>query len=533
MVMANDSTYTPHPADLSGVPETKLMRAFAELLAEARYESVRVRAPREPFGLLSWDSLNATEKGYYIEDAMNWTKVLEARFGLEGLLGGDIVPPSYIEDTIAREAHERRVALLLDEGWVRGEGWDFVKKESPALVSFDNLPSVRSGNELVDEYRRIGFDINRTIDEFGEIYSKGVGTVDDLLPEGGRSFSSGYMLVVDTMNYLRSELESRVGWKSDRRHYDFGGTDGFYVNIGLNNCTVMHDAEPALRFYAKPDGGVGMDVLSEVFAPYRDLSPLAAISDLRDGNYVLDKANIDLMRQQTHNCSELIYGLRYGETTAFCIPTDESGQDDLTLMRELTARENNIRVVEMNVFSEAVENWLDQSVRPGFESAQTPKLISYIFDGKNLFSERDIDLSMRRVLTPEKSSDWRLIDELLVEGQKVREELQMECGIGSSRGFRFDEAFYPSPLMREDALFICSKHGAEQEGFLTAAKGKICLFESMSGFLDGYDKPKRVFGSVQDAMNYLRSVVLSKQNVMVARGEYAQFVKGKGEGKHM
>lgn len=521
--MADKNTYIPHPTDLSGVPETDLVKAFAEVLAQSNYEAVVRRAPRSVLGARSWESLSDADRQAYIDHAMVWAKFLDRRFGLDGLLGGDVVPPASIEEAVAREVHERKSARLMDNGWVWGEQTDLSGKKSPSLVPFDDLYFTEKF-----ECNREGFVVNAALDDFMEIYDKGIGTVDDLIPGKSQRMSYGYAAVLEMMSGLRDSLERQLGWKSRSRHYDFTGVSGFYPVIAKDSCTIMNDGEPALTFYPKADGSVGMDVISEVFAPYRDLGALAVATDVCSGKYVLDAANLELLADETHHCREVIYGLRYGESAAFCIPVDNAGHEDVALMRELSSREPNLRIISGEMFSDTLEKWLEQAIRPGFEPAQMPVLMNYIFNGEKLFSEREVDLTTQRVVSPSESSDWRLVDELMAKGDALRHEFQRECGVNSGRLFRFGEAKYPSAFLRNDVLFLCSKYGAEQDWFLTATKGKIGLFKSVDKFLEGEEKPSKTFRSVDEAMTFVRSVVMSRENLMKGRGEYARYNKSNG-----
>ncbi len=524
--MANDNSYVPSPADVSSVKETALVKAFAESLGELFFEdSIRHIGGRPAFSAPDWKELSSVDRGFFYDKALFWAKYLEQRFGLDAILGGDDIRPDYLEEDVARQVHEKKASRLVAEGWVLGPTTDSEKKTSPTLVYYDDLPF---GEVL--ECRRIGGIVNAGLNNFVEEYQKGIDTVDELIDSKGKRFNIGYGMAVEALSDVRSRLESGIGWKSSSRHYNFTGVSGFYPKFSRGSVSIMHGDKTGLRFYPKADGSVGMDVLSDAFSAYRDMSPLNVICDLRDGRYCLDGANLDLLRKETHQGHEVIYGLRYGESAAFCIPQGDDSKEDLALMRGLTEREKNIRIVDASVFSQAIEKWMEQTIGGGFEPAQTPKIMHYLFDGEHVYSEREKSLDMVRTVSPEVASDWKLIDALLEGGESLRYEFQSTCGIDSGRKFKFADALYPSPLVSEEALFLCSKNGAQQHGFLTAVKGEVCMYKSMDGFLQGSEKPMKVFPSVKDGLDYFRSIVMRKENIMQGRSEVSRYNKQKGIG---
>lgn len=522
--MANENTYIPHLLDVSHVEETPLLKAFADTLAEAYYrDAVSSRVSEALYQPTPWGRLSEEEKHFYTSKALYWSKFLEARYGLDAIFGGDNIRPDFIEEALTREFHEVASSVLLREGWIYGIETDMDKKITPSLVPFDDLPynekSLCSRNSYL---------VCSVLDDFAEIYEKGIDTVDDLFPGKSKRFNIGFGFVNDSMLHLLNRLEMSIGWKSSFRHYDFKGVSGFYPVISDGKVEIMHGDKPGLRFYPKADGGIGMDIMSDVFSRYEGMSPINVVSDLELGRFCLDPANVELLKSETHKGHEVIYGLRYGESAAFSIPTDGSGREDTALLRGLAGKEGNIRIVDSDMFSEAIDSWLSRAVSPGFEPSQTPKLIKYFFDGETVFSEREKSIDLLRVVSPSEASDWNLIDALIKGGDDLRHDFQFACGVDTARRFKFDGALYPSPFISEEALFLCSKYGAEQRGFLTALKGKVCYFKSMDAFMEGEGKPSKVFPSVKDGLDYFRSIIMSKENLMIARSEYAAYKKGNG-----
>lgn len=505
------STYIPHPTDLSEVKMTPVVRAFTKDLAHFMYENKTKAALGGFFTPPTWEELSDEVADTYISNAESWAKFLECRFGLDSIFGGDYIRPESIRESIAREQHERVAAQLLKE------------RPDRKVVPYDELSYLTQ-----IEYERVAGEVCACIEEFSEVYARGVETVDEFLQGTGKRYNIAFGIGVESLEKVRLELEKRIGWKSTNRHYDFQGVSGFYISTSENSWNLYHGNQLCARFYPSADGGLGGNVYTDAFRQYEDLHPMTLINDLLTGAYCLDEHNVALLREETHYGHEVIYGVRYGESAAFCIPKDNAGREDISLLKALSEREHNIRIVGADLFAKSIDDWCSQTVRQGFEPPQVPVMIRYAFDGETLRSEREISLETKRTVSPEIASDWLLIDALRDGGAAIRQEFQQECGIESSRLFRFKDAYFPTPLIVDDALFVCRDCGNDYDGFLTAVNGKVCFYPAdqiTGGEIKGYGTPSQEFKSVDEALGYVRSVVLSKENIMRGRAEYALFKK--------
>ncbi len=525
-----DMNYTPRPTDLSAVEQTPLVKAFSDFLARYLYEQTTMSAPRTFLSPTPWESLSEESRNKFLEDGRTWAEFLEARYSLDGIFGGDMIPPDYLHESLAREVHERKASELISEGWVYGESTDAEKRTSPSLVDYDSLPFTEKM-----ECERIADYVDSCMFEFNEIYARGVETVDDILHSAQPRYNVSYGIADSALESVLNELEARVGWKGAERHYNFAGVSGFYLKRSEGGWELKHGSMTDLRFFPTPEGGLGMTVCSEAFRQYDNVHPMSVVTDLKAGSFCLDESNISILREETHYGHEVVFGLRYGESAAFCIPKDASGREDINLMRLLAEREKNIRIVSPQLFSDSLAAWVDEKVKVGFEPAQRPVIVRYAYNGETLFSEREKDLESKRIIAPGLASDWVLIDGLLEGGEKIRQEFQHECGVDSARYFLFEDAYFPSPLVVDDTLFLCRDCGNEYPGFLSVIRGKVCYFktdENPDGLISADSKPERVFSSVREALNFVRSFVMTKENIMRGRAEYSTYKYSKGQGQH-
>ena len=329
-------------------------------------------------------------------------------------------------------------------------------------------------------------------------------------------------------DYLRGvlrKMSDHVGWKGATRPYDFDGFSGYYPEVTMERADICQGDEVVCSFYPTPEGRLGFTAYGDEFARYgKDVNPWYPLSDIMDGRLCLEPSNLEKAVRETHHGREVVYGLRYGEVSAYSVRND-----DQALRTALVNRDPNIRLVDADRLNDILDRWFDYDCRPGFEEAVRPELVRLAWDGAKLLDEKQVSLDQERDIREGWTDDWDLIGALREEGAKIRRELQEAAGIPGDRLFKFSDALYPSLGIRDDALFLSADCGSVSD-FVTVSKGRVALYCD-------YDpdkplpEPKRTFSCLNEALDKVRRTVLGPRNVERAAVDYQKYLKAQARVK--
>lgn len=337
------------------------------------------------------------------------------------------------------------------------------------------------------------------------------------------AYGFAFDVAVKYMENVLWKMSEAVGWKGKARPYNFDGFSGYYPEVRPDRADVCQGDEVVCSFFPRPDGRLGFEAYGDAFPQYGpDVNPWYPLSDIMDGKLCLEEENVRKAVRETHGGQEIVYGFRFGEGCAYSVESD-----DRELRTALVNRDPNIRMVDADVFGEAVEKWVDADNRPGFEDPVRPEIVRLAWDGATLRDERQVCLDQERDIRDGWANDWDLIGVLREEGRKMRRELQEAAGIPGDRLFKFKDALYPNLGLRNDALFLSTDCGSQAD-FITVAKGRVGLYRD-------YDpsrplpEPSFVFSSLGEAMERVRKVVVGERNVERAAMDYQKYLQSKAK----
>lgn len=339
-------------------------------------------------------------------------------------------------------------------------------------------------------------------------------------------------------------LESKIGWKSGFRRYDFTGVAGRYLAVPDgefgNEFVFMKDGKAEARFFATEDGRLGYEALGDFFASYgEDPNPWYILGDLMDGKYLLDKENVELLKAETHGGNEVIFGITYGDATAIC-----ANRNDTDLCRQLADRMQNIRFVTLDKLTDSLTTFMDMyAASPGFEPEFMPEKVMFLYDGQTLRSEEEmvehlaagkyaddnVELVMMR-----HASDWEAIHSLRDEFERMRCDLDQVAGVPEVAGhFKFSFADVPCSMISPDCVGIVSSRGRLTSEVYTVVGGRVCFVEPQFNKA-GEPHLTELSCSPVELVDSIRDKIFSEDNISMAREEWKEYEasqevkKGKG-----
>lgn len=198
--------------------------------------------------------------------------------------------------------------------------------------------------------------------------------------------------------------------------------------------------------------------------------------------------------------------------------------DDAKLRSAIVNLEPNIRFISPEKMEEALYRWIDRACKPGFEGEYRPEIVRFAWDGDTLRTEREVNITQARELREAWGNDWNLIDALRSGGEEIRAELEKAVGIEDGERFKFETALYPSLGLRDDALFLTSGCGMNMGDFITVVNSQVALYRQYNPE-EVLSQPKKLFESVNDALDSVRKAVLGEKNLQAAKQDYNKYTE--------
>ena len=358
--------------------------------------------------------------------------------------------------------------------------------------------------------------------------------IDDFLGKDVEASRYGVAFdrAVQMLRKVLFTMSERVGWKGTEVPFDFNNFSGYYPDldhVDSGYADICRGQDIIGRFSSDADGRLTFEYFDDEFKYLGDeVNPWYPLSDIVNGKFCLEEGNIEAAKRQSSNGHNIIYGMRFGDACAFAVDFGDSN-----LRSKLSERELNIRFIDFATLDHAFDRWLKSNATHGFmdKDVPTPEVVVYFYDGQDIRTERELSLSDDG---PDRAA-WRedLQSVLILRNrcEALRYELEAAAGIpDGSPHFRFPKATTPSTYLRDDAVFLCSHFGIASEDFLTIKNGKVGLYRGSPENIS-MSVLKATFPSMNDALKSLRSVVLSDENVVLARKDYERYQKSLGEGE--
>lgn len=511
------------------VRDEVFITSVAQAVAD-RYHAMSVRrGDAEP--IEDWAHCSENERAALIENIRPRVQRLLSEYG-NRLFDGS-VPVEQLADTLHRFTYEK-----LQEGLPGSfkKSYDEVKAlpedSGERHYIFADYEKCEMYAEVAREVGMKAFRTETLSDDLeAAIMQKGApATIDGLLDGKGEVYGLPFDKAVGYYNDIMGQLSSAIGWKSDRKLYDFEGFSGYYLSYDETdrNIDLCYQGEVQAYFYPKADGSLGITVSEESTLGYpEDVNPWLVITDLMNGKFVLEPGNVEAARYECHYGNELVYGIKYGDAVAFAY--DGS---DVNLNRQLVEREGNIRFVSQDVLSDAMLNHLDfLDKNPGFEGDKKMQIIYYAYDGKTVRSESEMAEVLDSVVYREDGGesiarrneyDWQLIRTVNERLDGVRRQLEHLAGIPEgSPHFRFTNAVYPLSF-REDIFSLVSGSVTNQLLNCSCLKGSIVSVVPEGNRFNFREGERKI--SPAEFVESVSKTVLSLQNVKAAKRDFRLYL---------
>lgn len=311
---------------------------------------------------------------------------------------------------------------------------------------------------------------------------------------------------------LSRYLSHAAGWKSDRRHLDFGDFEGSCLSCSEGMVSFKRSGEEVGSVSRGPEGVV---IEGFIEAEFRNAD--GTLKDAEDicreiAAECVSESNVKAFRAHTTQGHQVMFSLDFGDKEVFSV----HHRDDLDQLFRIFSSDARVKFVDERRFQEVFGGILKESGANAPEEP-LPQLRIYLFDGRSIFGESQkvecfgVD---RQEYELDRQMNLCLRDRLM----DVRRELEdMVRVLPEDRDFSFAHAVHPSLGFRDDVVFLKSRGGADYEtccfycgGIPVVEREDVRIYAGKGQGIDAF-------------VGMIRDSILSPENVNRAKLDYASY----------